>query len=94
MPLCGLTAYYVRGALQIGRPLDLREFYAAVQEHGGYDVAVAKKRWGKIAKRMGIDLSAVTNAGFVLRCACCGALDSHRLWWACRHLIGPSNAMC
>jgi hypothetical protein len=40
-----------------------------VQQHGGFDVATAKKRWGKVAKKLGVDLAAITNAGFVLRCA-------------------------
>ena len=46
-----------------------------VQQHGGFDAAVAKKRWGKIAKRMGVDMAAITNAGFVLRWAALQSLS-------------------
>ena len=39
-----------------------------MQEHGGFDAAVAKKRWGRVAKKLGIDVASITNAGWVLRC--------------------------
>ena len=50
-----------------GRELDLRKLYDAVQQSGGYEAAVANKKFGRIAAKLAIDISAATNAAYLLK---------------------------
>ena len=50
-----------------GKPLDLRGLWARVRALGGYEGAVAAKQWASVAVRMGMDVKAITNAGWLVR---------------------------
>ena len=50
-----------------GRDFNLREFYEAVQEFGGYEAASAQRKFSSIAKKLGIDTNVITNAGYLLK---------------------------
>lgn len=50
-----------------GVDLNLQQLYKAVQTHGGFEATISNKCWGKVAKKLGIDKSAHTNASFVLK---------------------------
>lgn len=52
-----------------GRPLDLKGLWARVRAHGGYDGVIAAKKWAAVASGMGMDCRAITNAGWLIRCA-------------------------
>jgi hypothetical protein len=53
--------------MDAGRELDLRQFYRIVQSYGGYETSTSERHWYKIAKKLGIDTTVITNASFVLR---------------------------
>ena len=50
-----------------GRDFNLRDFYEAVQEFGGYEAASAQRKFSSIAKKLGIDTTIITNAGYLLK---------------------------
>ena len=50
-----------------GRDFNLREFYKAVQDFGGYEAASAHRKFSSIAKKLGIDTNIITNAGYLLK---------------------------
>ena len=50
-----------------GRELDLRKLYDAVQQSGGFESAVLNKKFGRIASKLAIDITAATNAAYLLK---------------------------
>ena len=50
-----------------GRELDVRKLYEAVQQSGGFEAAVSNKKFGRIAVKLGIDMTAATNAAYLLK---------------------------
>lgn len=50
-----------------GRELNLRQLYDGVQQSGGFEAAVSNKKFGRIAAKLGIDMTAATNAAYLLK---------------------------